>query len=558
MSDQVTMLSVAAIARNPRNPRKHFDKDKLAELTESVRRHGVLQPVLVRPLADGYELVAGERRWTAARQAGLTEISAIVRDLDDDQAFELSVIENSHREDVNPADEAAAFGEYLKRTKRADKDAVAELAAKIGHPPAYVRRRLALNSLVGPAREAVADGRMPLGTALQMARLAEPLQKKLLPDLKREDYSWRSMDWEVHRLLCDLSEARFDRAECKACPQNGGNEQDLFGQAHQYDGRCLKPECFNRKLSDHVKAVRAKLEAEGRKVATEGQYNKWRYQSAFLNDPHNDKLSRKVFKEKCAACDQLLIRVDPESGEVEERCLRPACARSLMRKERQSGGGNSPSTAAASERHNLAPERKRRAEDYAAAWLAKTWAEAVIGDGNAKLEQARYPQLLAWALQTVGHGYVYGGAHGARGQLEDWLGMDGHKPLTPDARPVNEMLAMLGALGFYDCAPKPLTNQAVSKEVRARAAASFPLTEDFLEAHLAANVQRIAKELGVKVPPQRGEAIKAILAANLPAGTLTPDLAEAFGVKVAKASKPAGKKDAKAKKPAGEQSAAGG
>lgn len=261
--DQITMLSVATIARNPRNPRKHFDKEKLAELTESVKRHGVLQPVLVRVLADGYELVAGERRWTAACEAGLAELPAIVRELDDDAAFEISVIENSHREDVNPADEAAAFAEYMKRSKYGDADAVQQLADKIGHPPAYVKRRLALNGLIAPAREALAGGAMPIGTAMQMARLPQPLQKKVHAELRGEEYSWREVRWSVGRLLCELARAPFDKAGCAKCGHNGGNEVDLFGESETYDGRCLKPECFQRKLAEHVKATQARLKAEG-------------------------------------------------------------------------------------------------------------------------------------------------------------------------------------------------------------------------------------------------------------------------------------------------------
>lgn len=540
--DQVAMIPMAVLARNPRNPRKHFDKVKLAELTESVRRQGVLQPILVRPKADGYELVAGERRWKAAQAAGLKEIRAVVREMDDDTAFEASVVENSHREDVNPVDEAAAFAAYLKGSK--EKDPVSTLAAKVGHPPAYIKRRLALNGLIGPAREALADGRMPLGSGLQMARLPEPVQKKLLPALRREEYSFRALGWELERIVCDLGDAPFDKSECAKCASNGGNEQDLFGQAENLQGSCLRPECYNRKRAEHIRAVRAKLEAEGRELSPESAVSGTRHEQ--INGQYGSKVPRKKVQEKCLACDYFRTVVDAENGEVKELCLRPRCAAALAGGAKGSARDDDGSGYGRQNTGSLAQERREAAQGYATAWLAKVWAEEVMGDGGKTVQPGRYPQMLAWGLESAGHTYSYGGRYSGRGQLMEWLGMGEEYDIGVDARrPVNELLACLGAIGFYDHAKKPLTNPIVAAETRKRAAATFPVTELFLQAHLALNVQKIAKELGVKVPPQRGEAIKAILAAKLPAGSLTANLAKAFGVKAGKPKKQPAKKEAR-------------
>lgn len=243
-------------------------------------------------------------------------------------------------------------------------------------------------------------------------------------------------------------------------------------------------------------------------------------------------MPRKLFRTKCAACDQLVAFVSPTSGVVEELCKNAKCVRALMRQARPKGDDGDDAGADDVARSEapalLAAEREKEAADFAAAWLAKTWAEAVIGDGNAKVEQARYPQLLAWALQTVRAG---GGYSAGRSQLMDWLGLEDADAPSLVVQPVPALLACMGALGAYDQAPKLLTHKLVSDEVRQLAAATYPLSEGYLRAHLAANVQAIAKALAVKVQPQRGEAIKAILAAKLPAGTLTPELGKAFGVK---------------------------
>src|SRR5947208_8157303 len=132
-------IPVELIAANPRQPRRRFDEATLAGLAESVRRRGVLQPVLVRPLVDGtYELVAGERRWRAAQLAGLESVPALVRATDDSQSLEVALIENMAREDLNPVEEAracAALVEELSLTRE-------EVGARVG------RSRVAVSNLI--------------------------------------------------------------------------------------------------------------------------------------------------------------------------------------------------------------------------------------------------------------------------------------------------------------------------------------------------------------------------------------------------------------------------
>ena len=101
-------VSVADISPNPYQPRRGFDDEKMAELTASIREQGVLQPLLLRKSADGYELVAGERRWRAARRAGLATVPAVVSSVEDRDSLEQAIVENLHRDDLNPLEEATA------------------------------------------------------------------------------------------------------------------------------------------------------------------------------------------------------------------------------------------------------------------------------------------------------------------------------------------------------------------------------------------------------------------------------------------------------------------
>ena len=107
------VLSISEIVRNPNQPRKTFDEDKLAELTDSIRQNGVLQPILVRRKGQKYEIVAGERRYQASKLAGLKEIPAVVREIDDDKVFQLALIENLQRSDLSPIEEAKGYKQLL-------------------------------------------------------------------------------------------------------------------------------------------------------------------------------------------------------------------------------------------------------------------------------------------------------------------------------------------------------------------------------------------------------------------------------------------------------------
>ena len=107
------VLSISEIVRNPNQPRKTFDEDKLAELADSIRQNGVLQPILVRRKGQKYEIVAGERRYQASKLAGLKEIPAVVREIDDDKVFQLALIENLQRSDLSPIEEARGYKQLL-------------------------------------------------------------------------------------------------------------------------------------------------------------------------------------------------------------------------------------------------------------------------------------------------------------------------------------------------------------------------------------------------------------------------------------------------------------
>ena len=185
-------LPVGAISPNRRQPRTQFDEEALAALTGSVRELGVLQPVLVRATGDGaYELIAGERRWRAAKRAGLPLIPAIVRTVDDTLALEQALVENVQREDLNPLDEAAAYQQLLEDFHLTHD----ELASRVGKSRAAISNTLRLFQLPPIVQRMVAEGRLTAGHA--RALLTTPdraFQEALAQRVVTEGMSVRSVE----------------------------------------------------------------------------------------------------------------------------------------------------------------------------------------------------------------------------------------------------------------------------------------------------------------------------------------------------------------------------
>jgi ParB family chromosome partitioning protein len=168
-------LPLDRIRESTTNPRQRFND--LEELAASIRTHGVLQPILVRPLRKDFELVVGARRLRAARLAGLTSVPAQVKSLDDRSAREVQIIENLQRQDVHPLEEADGYKALLESTPACTID---EIAAKVGKSKAYVYQRLSLTRLAPQVRDVVAAVALPLSYALKLAPLEASTQLEAL------------------------------------------------------------------------------------------------------------------------------------------------------------------------------------------------------------------------------------------------------------------------------------------------------------------------------------------------------------------------------------------
>jgi ParB/RepB/Spo0J family partition protein len=173
----VRVIPVENIESNPNQPRMVFDVDALHELAASVREHGVLQPILVRPLGSNrYQLVAGERRWRASKEAGLETIPALVQELDDDTALEISIIENLQREDLSPLEEASMYD----RMVREHGYSIRKLAEKLGKDKGYLENRLRLADAPEEIRELVSVRKDTISHAYELLKVTDEKKRRRL------------------------------------------------------------------------------------------------------------------------------------------------------------------------------------------------------------------------------------------------------------------------------------------------------------------------------------------------------------------------------------------
>ncbi len=188
-STALVRVPVALIRPGGIQPRRNFAEESLVELADSIKEKGLLQPLLVRPRGDGYELVAGERRWRAAQQAGLAEVPVVIRDLGDREALELALIENLQREDLNPVEEAQGYQRLLEMSLTQE-----QVARSVGKARATVANALRLLQLPQVALEALEQGQISAGHARALLMLPEARRLWGLDEILRKNLNVRQAE----------------------------------------------------------------------------------------------------------------------------------------------------------------------------------------------------------------------------------------------------------------------------------------------------------------------------------------------------------------------------
>ena len=222
--DSLVEVAIDQIEPNPNQPRKSFESSSLDDLAASIRNSGVIQPVVVRRLGSGYQLIAGERRWRAARQAGLERIPAIVREATDAESLELALIENLLREDLNPMEEAEAYRNLLAQFSWTQE----QLAQRIGRDRTSIANALRLLRLPDEIQADLRGGRLTMGHARALLALTTTAEQlKLRDEILAHDWSVRATEDSIRATESAAPPRRTPRRRRGHSPELAALEQSL-------------------------------------------------------------------------------------------------------------------------------------------------------------------------------------------------------------------------------------------------------------------------------------------------------------------------------------------
>src|SRR5215203_7194993 len=196
LGSEPSEVELDSIVPGPMQPRTHFDDASLESLAESIRSHGIVQPLLVRRRGNGYELIAGERRWRAAKLAGLSHVPVVVKEVPDESLLEIALIENIQRESLNPIEEAQAYKKLIESVGLTQE----ALASRVGRDRSYITNYLRLLRLPDDLQQLVKEGRLSTGHARTLLALTDPdLQRRVARQIIDGGLSVRATEQLVQR-----------------------------------------------------------------------------------------------------------------------------------------------------------------------------------------------------------------------------------------------------------------------------------------------------------------------------------------------------------------------
>ena len=245
---QIQNLNIEKVVPDPTQPRKTFNEKFLEELSESIKKHGVLQPITVRKSGNEHIIVMGERRYRASKLANMETIPCIIRKYENNDILEIQIIENLQRQDVEPTEEADAIA-YLS-----EKYSAMEIAKRLGRSENFIRQRLKLAGLIEGFKYFVRNGKMTISLGVGVA-LFEPEEQQMMLETMGEYFNAHQINRMIKEQTYDLEKAPFDVQDkklivkagaCSECPFNAANQGNLFG-----DGKmvCTKSACYETKKS---------------------------------------------------------------------------------------------------------------------------------------------------------------------------------------------------------------------------------------------------------------------------------------------------------------------
>lgn len=300
------------------NPRKFFDNHEFQQLVASVQAEGVIQPIIVRPVVDGqgYWVVAGERRWRAANEAGLIEIPAVVRNLSEREARLIATVENSQRADMSPAEEAVAARDVLSDCG-GDKNEALRL---LGWSVAKFDARLLLLHAAQEVLDALTERKIKLGHAELLSQLPSDFQTATLAKILENGYTVAELKTRLSSFALELSKATFNKAGCNGCPHNSSMQSSLF-EEHISEGRCANRACYEQKTEAAMLEKKASLSEQYAVVFLDTERRPDSYK--IICQSGAEGVGKSQFEQGCKQCAHFgaLLSTSPDRlGRMTEDC----------------------------------------------------------------------------------------------------------------------------------------------------------------------------------------------------------------------------------------------
>lgn len=517
---------------------------KLQELAESIKEHGVLEPGVARPhpKKNGFfDLRAGQRRYEACKLLGLINMPLVVREMTDQEAAEITVIENLQREDLLPLEEAQGVQVLLDRGWSSH-----DVAEHLGKSPTWVVRRGNITNLSERWKKALANPKSevfgwPAGHLELVARLEAGAQDQVL------DWSKQRMSYDrtvTHEDLKDvigkharlLRKAKFSVKDkdlvkkagaCVDCQKRSACRPGLFDsleatpQLIEKNDKCLDSKCWDAKAKAHTKAIYKALKKDFTTVLVEHALHAHLHQPYIKGDEYGHWAYIPTKKTDKNAI-PVVTSNGPDAGKVIYVKPKPSTSTSAKK-------GKKKAKAKTEEERGNPHEREKIAGKFADAWLCYNYAETVLAN---KKEVTAHAQILAATIASLLGRYGWGPV---RGWLTDVLDMEHSIPFLADKFTPHKLEWKLFALGLFDSLSEEVRFD-FPKATRQQAAESFAPPIVFFEQHKKADIYLMCKSLGIKVKGSMkvSELMETLKMAKLEEGKLTKELTEAFGLKWAK------------------------
>ena len=464
----------------------------VGELTMSILTHGIIEPLVVD---EKHNLIAGHRRLAAAKAAGLKTVPVVVHSTNN--VFAVAMVENVQRKDLTQMEEARAYQNYMKKSKKTLK----QLAGEIGKTEGYITRKLALLQLIPRAQKELESGKIRLGHAVLLSRLDIDKQAKQLTEILKRKQSVSEFSESLeggYRFGCtaDLEEALFDVTACKNCPKNGGQQCILDETGANLKGTCLSQKCFKKKTGAWIKAETSALKKKGITVLP---YAKMRSNPKIQPLSSWEKDYDEIVKTRLAAEPEVFaVAFDSEGyGKKLLFCLKPG----LRTPKKKPQKGEAPDLATVKELNLSRKERiKNRIELFTRELRISVASANIIGHAGHSQQRAvtLYELMSRMGNYNEERTKEFLKAEGAenllsksqwhmRPQLEKALVFAKKKPAETE-----RLIAMFTSIGFGEMETKNL--EVASNAQGFKMEKHFKISEEFLNLHSVEQLRSLAKE----------------------------------------------------------------